>query len=105
MKRLLLILIFLLISGCIGFHDTAINKGIQSRNIYIGASKYEVESAIKKPLNICIKTKTTANGYYEMWDYASDLCGVNFSQNYILIFKDDILTEIRTVRTIYDMQF
>lgn len=105
MKKLIIILFLFIISGCEGFTDVRINKAIQNEQIQLGSSKSEVVEIIGKPLIFCIKTKQTQDGYYEMWDFASGLCGNNFIKSYVFIFKDNILIEIRTIHDIRDLQW
>lgn len=103
--RLMIILFIIFMIGCTGFHDIAIQKEIQKGTIHIGSSKSDVANVISAPSKFCVKTKIRTDGTYEMWDYASNLCGINFIQSFILIFKDDSLIEIRNVSSILDTQF
>ena len=103
MKKLILLAVVsgLLVSGCMNFGtDVVIKKGINSGKIRLGASKSEVASITGYRSPMCMNQRTKANGKYELWDFASDLCGFNLVQTYVLIFKDDTLIEIRTVKTL-----
>ena len=106
MKSIVLLISILLLSiGCIGFTDQAITRGTQTGQIKIGASKQEVISVTGYPVFGCIKTRQKEDGTYEMWDFATRWCGTNWSASYVLIFRDDKLIEIRTVKDRLDMQF
>ena len=87
------------------FSDTTIEKGMNSGQIRIGASKNEVAAVTGYPITLCIKARLKEDGSYEMWDFATKNCAINLMNGYALIFRDDQLIEIRTVRTMLDMQF
>ena len=102
MKKILMIGVALCLFGCGGFRgiftDEQIRQGIARGQIHLGASQWEVEQAVRRPFTTCIQSKTTTEGTYEAWIYnGRGMCGSNFSQSYILIFKDGILTEIRQI--------
>jgi hypothetical protein len=87
------------------YNDVKINKAVQTGQIQIGATKEDIAQVTEYPVPFCKKTKTTAGGYYEMWDFASKPCGYNWNHSYVLIFKNNYLSEIRTVNNVSDMQF
>ena len=104
MKFLFLFIFSSFLSGCMA-HDVQIDRAINSGQIYIGASVREVAGIVGRPAPWCRKEKQTENGYMEMWDFATRSCGANLMHSYVLVFRNDSLTEIRTVQSMLDMQF
>lgn len=87
------------------FKDQAINQGMQTGQIRLGASKASVASVTGYPMSFCTQSRIKEDGTYEMWDFATKNCASNLSASYVLIFKNDSLIEIRTVHGRQDMQF
>jgi hypothetical protein len=87
--------------------DTMVRRGMQSGQIRIGASAGEVAEAIGGISHLCVKRRITAQGTYELWDLTTHtgLCGGNLSTNYVFIFKDSTLIEIREAHTVHDLIF
>ena len=82
--------------GCASaFTDVKIQHAIDSGQIQIGSSMYEVSSAIGEPVFFCKKKTIKEDTTYEIWDYSSGRClGSNWAHSYVLIFKDGYLHEI-----------
>ena len=93
------------LTGCAGFTDVKIRKGIESGQIRLGATKSEVAKIVGAPLVFCVKKRIKSEGVYELWDYSTNLCGNNWTESYAFIFKDDRLVEIRTIGSRNDLQF
>jgi hypothetical protein len=83
-----------------------INKGINNPKVKVGAFKDDVVKAIgKKPNPSCIKTKIRMDGSYELWDFTTRSCRTDSSEPYVLIFKGNVLEEIRTSGSLLDTEF
>lgn len=86
--------------------DTQIERAWNSGKIRIGSTQQEVYNAgIQPTYSGCVKQKITADGTMELWDFASNVCGANLANSYVLIFRDGRLIEIRSVSSIYDLAF
>lgn len=89
------------------YADIKIEQAISSGEIWIGATKKQVKGVIgEPPFSFCIYQTIKKEGVYELWDfssYRSSFCGNNRARSYALLFKNDILIEIRSVNSIYDL--
>lgn len=86
--------------------DTQIERAYNKGQIRIGSTQQEVLNAgIQPTYSGCVKQKVTSNGTMELWDFATKVCGANLANNYVLIFQNGVLIEIRSVTSVYDMSF
>lgn len=103
-----LIMTFLLTacaSGPFVFQDMRIREGITSGQIRIGCTQQDVLKVQGiRIMPYCTKSKITADGQIDLWDFATKMCGVNLNESYALIFKNGLLIEIRTVKNQLDLQ-
>lgn len=93
------------LAGCMAFDDARIRQAMQNGQLKIGTPKHEAHAALGGQPSFCVKRKMTSENSMELWDFVSTGCAANLTENYVLIFRNDTLAEIRTVHSQLDMQF
>lgn len=95
----------LVIAGCSAFDDARIRQSMQDGQLKLGMPKHKVQAVLGDRPSFCVKRKLITDNSTELWDFVSAGCASNLTENYVLIFRNDSLSEIRTVSSQLDMQF
>ena len=84
--------------------DNKIENALNSNQIRLGSTKEDVSDAgIEPAYHGCVKHKRTEEGLLELWDFSTDICTANTSNDYALVFRDGVLIEIRKVTSENDL--
>ncbi|GEM_PF-6483867 len=104
MKRIILLIGFISLLGCAGaLTDVTIEKAYNSGQLRLGMTQAQVAQIIRPTYSGCVKQSVTQDGTWVLWDFATKVCGANLANSYVLIFHNDQLAEIRSVKTVHDM--